>query len=183
MRLYHTGFLEIPEPDIRHGRKNADFGQGFYLTPDEAFARRWAKERRGAEVYVNAYELDPAGLRVRRLERDEVWYDFIRKNRAGRGDAEGYDLVIGPIANDTLFNTAGLFASGLLAPKEALALLTLGPAYEQAAILSEKAAKQLTWLGAEKLPRETVAESRERLKAEEAAYLAQCAERLEKENG
>lgn len=32
MLLYHTGYQEIREPDIHHGRKNADFGQGFYLT-------------------------------------------------------------------------------------------------------------------------------------------------------
>ena len=30
--LYHTGFSAIPSPDIRYGRKNADFGQGFYLS-------------------------------------------------------------------------------------------------------------------------------------------------------
>ena len=30
MKLYHTGTVEIPVPDIRHGRVNADFGQGFY---------------------------------------------------------------------------------------------------------------------------------------------------------
>ena len=26
MKLYHTGSIEIPEPDIYRGRKNADFG-------------------------------------------------------------------------------------------------------------------------------------------------------------
>ena len=40
MRLYHTGYEEIREPDIYHGRKNADFGQGFYMTADEEFASR-----------------------------------------------------------------------------------------------------------------------------------------------
>ncbi|MDC7301289.1 DUF3990 domain-containing protein [Agathobacter ruminis] len=29
-------------PDIHCGRKNADFGQGFYLTGDVDFAHRWA---------------------------------------------------------------------------------------------------------------------------------------------
>ena len=43
--LYHTGYQEIREPDIRHGRKNADFGQGFYLTPDRDFSVRWGNER------------------------------------------------------------------------------------------------------------------------------------------
>ena len=38
MKLYHAGKEEIREPDIYLGRKNADFGQGFYLTPDREFA-------------------------------------------------------------------------------------------------------------------------------------------------
>jgi len=27
--------------------KNADFGQGFYLSPDREFSVRWARERKG----------------------------------------------------------------------------------------------------------------------------------------
>ncbi len=38
MILYHTGDREIVHPDIHHGRKNVDFGWGFYLTPDKEFA-------------------------------------------------------------------------------------------------------------------------------------------------
>ncbi|MBQ3911920.1 MAG: DUF3990 domain-containing protein, partial [Lachnospiraceae bacterium] len=44
MILYHTGDKEIRNPDIHYGRKNADFGWGFYLTPDREFTYRWAKE-------------------------------------------------------------------------------------------------------------------------------------------
>ena len=42
MKLYHTGKMIIRDPDLTRGRKNADFGQGFYLTPDMEFAYRWA---------------------------------------------------------------------------------------------------------------------------------------------
>lgn len=47
MILYHTGFAVIEHPELRFGRKNADFGQGFYLTADADFAHRWARERKG----------------------------------------------------------------------------------------------------------------------------------------
>ncbi len=40
IRLYHTGFEEIRSPDLKRGRKSADFGQGFYLTPNAEFAGR-----------------------------------------------------------------------------------------------------------------------------------------------
>ncbi len=46
------------DPDIHHGRMNADFGWGFYLTPDKDFTYRWA----GENAIVNEYELDESGL-------------------------------------------------------------------------------------------------------------------------
>ena len=54
MILYHTSNQIIEHPDIHHGRKNADFGWGFYLTPDREFTYRWAREN----AVVNKYELD-----------------------------------------------------------------------------------------------------------------------------
>lgn len=50
MRLYHAGFEIIRQPDVHFGRRNADFGQGFYLTADADFARRWARARRGQKT-------------------------------------------------------------------------------------------------------------------------------------
>ena len=50
MLLYHTGYQIIQTPDIDRGRKNADLGQGFYTTPDLAFAHRWAQFRKGETV-------------------------------------------------------------------------------------------------------------------------------------
>ena len=58
MRLYHTGLDIIKVPDLDRGRRNADFGPGFYLSPDGEFSRRWARERSGVSTYVNEYELD-----------------------------------------------------------------------------------------------------------------------------
>lgn len=47
IELFHLGYNEIREPDVHYGRKNADFGQGFYLSPDREFSVRWARERKG----------------------------------------------------------------------------------------------------------------------------------------
>ena len=54
MTLYHTSDREIRDPDIHYGRRNADFGWGFYLTPDRDFTYRWARDN----AVVNEYELD-----------------------------------------------------------------------------------------------------------------------------
>ena len=81
MILYHTGFAEIKTPDIYYGRKNADFGQGFYLTPDLEFSEHWAKERNGFKTFHNVYELDTDGLKIKHLSRNREWFDYICANR------------------------------------------------------------------------------------------------------
>ena len=146
MKLYHTGNVEIRDPDIRHGRKNADFGQGFYLTPDMEFAVRWA----GPEAIVNEYELDETGLLIHRFERDEEWFQYIFHNRRG-SDALSSDIVTGPIANDTIFETFGVISSGFLKPADAMKLLMIGPEYTQVAVKTEKAASQLRWIRSERI--------------------------------
>ena len=50
MILYHTSDREIRDPDIHYGRKNADFGWGFYLTPDKDFTYRWASENAAKQL-------------------------------------------------------------------------------------------------------------------------------------
>lgn len=166
MKLYHTGNTVIREPDIVHGRKNADFGQGFYLTPDMDFAYRWA----GADAIVNEYELDEDGLLIHRFDRDEEWFDYIFQNRRAR-DGLFADVVIGPIANDIIFDTLGIISSGFLKPADAMKLLMIGPEFTQVAVKTEKAAGRLRWIRSEKITRPDP-ESR---KAEQEAYDADFA--------
>ena len=78
MKLYHTGYQEIRIPDLTVGRKNADFGQGFYLTPDRAFAERWAQESRNALPRVNHYSFFLEGLRVQHFTRDSDWFGYTK---------------------------------------------------------------------------------------------------------
>ena len=148
MRLYHTGREVIREPDLRRGRRNADFGPGFYLTPDLAFARRWA----GEDAIVNEYELDERGLAIRRFTRGEDWFAYIFDTRRAR-DTLTADAVPGPIANDTIFETFGVITSGFLKPADALRLLMIGPEYTQAALKTEKALSRLRWIRADRIER------------------------------
>lgn len=161
MKLFHTGTSEIREPDITHGRKNADFGQGFYLSPDMDFAYRWA----AADSVINEYELDEEGLQLHRFGRDTDWFEYIFNNRRGN-DTSDADVVIGPIANDTIFDTLGIISSGFLSSEDALKLLMVGPEFTQVAIKTQKALDQLRWTGAQTVER---LEDRTR-KAEQQAY-------------
>ena len=230
IRLYHTGFDEIREPDLLRGRKNADLGQGFYLSPDREFSEKWAFEKKDAHTYINAYELKLDGLRICRLKRDMRWYEFIFANRAGRGigpadeagagAAEGgaqtgadgvaqakadgagvsagdaaasaastyllvddpvdADLIIGPIANDTIYDVLGITTSGFLTKEEALALLQIGPEYFQAVIRTPAALAALTWTGARMLSSEEIRASQAIVRAEAEEYQIAFAQMLEK---
>ena len=171
MKLFHTGFNEIPAPNVHYGRRNADFGQGFYLTPDRAFSERWARVRPDRATYINSYELVTDGLEVKHLVRDAEWFDYIYSNRSGRRDyLDGYDVIIGPIANDTIYDTLGITTSGFLTREQAMELLLIGPEYTQVTLKTEAAAAQLRFLGSEVLTEEVVRGYRDIVRQEEAKY-------------
>ncbi len=179
MLLYHAGFKTIEKPDIHYGRKNADFGQGFYLTPEEEFAHRWAGERKGEETVVNTYELALDGLVIKQFDRDREWFEYIYGNRNGKSDELKSDVIIGPIANDIIYNTNGIVTSGFLKPEEAMQILMVGPEYRQITIKTEKAVGQLKWLESKVLSHEEIMGYKKTLMAEETEYQKLLAEKLE----
>lgn len=178
LTLFHAGFSIVKEPDVSIGRKNADFGQGFYLTSDEEFARRWARERKGEQTIINTYLLDTDNLAVHRFARNEEWFDYIFGNRNFHPDELSADVIIGPIANDTIYDTFGIITSGFLKREDALRLLLIGPEYEQIALKTGKAAKQLKWTGAEVLHPDTIAGYRKLVASEEKEYQELFAEEM-----
>lgn len=169
--LFHTGFQIIREPDINIGRKNADFGQGFYLSDNIEFCRRWARERKGFTTYLNRYELDTEGLNIKCFTRSEEWFEYIYANRANQADALAeYDVIAGPVANDTLYDTWGIITSGFLAKEDALRLLMLGGEYEQYVVKTKKAVEALRFVSAEIVLPEEIAAYRETVRREEERY-------------
>jgi len=181
MKLYHAGFEVIQKPDVHFGRKNADFGQGFYMSAQEEFARRWARIRKGRDTVLNSYELDLYGLRVHTFKRNEKWFEYIYANRNHLPDTlQSADVIIGPIANDTIYDTFGIITSGFLTHHQAMRLLMIGPAYEQTVIKTEKAAAQRHFISSEVLDPSEVAEYRRTVAEEEAAYQKALAEMLDR---
>ncbi len=171
MKIYHAGFDIIERPDIRHGRANADFGQGFYVSPNEEFSRRWAKHRKGEKTYINTYELDLKDLKILELQRDETWFSYIYDNRYHREDTNNeYDLIRGPIANDTIYDTFGIITSGILSKEEAMKLLLIGKEYEQIVLKSEKAVSHLKFISYEEVSEEEIASYHDLLMKEQEDY-------------
>ncbi len=180
MRLYHAGLQRIKTPNVHYGRKNADFGQGFYLTDDLAFARRWAGRRRDEPAVINVYDLDTEGLSVKEFDRSPDWFDYIFANRMNRPDTRPEDVIIGPIANDTIYETFGITTSGYLKREEALRLLMIGPAFTQIVLKTQAAAGRLTWLDAVIPEPEEIRRAHAAREEEEGVFLRQFAAEMEK---
>lgn len=114
MILYHGSDMEIRKPDIYHSRKNLDFGVGFYTTPLYHQAEKWCEKfiRRGKDGIISCYFLDDSVLKkCRVLEFDsytEDWLNFITNCRTGTDTME-YDMILGGVANDKVFNTCELY--------------------------------------------------------------------------
>ena len=119
MILYHGSFLEIVEPDLIHSRPNVDFGRGFYVTPLYEQAVKWCGKFkcRGKEGIISRYKYDESREdELKTLKFDsysEGWLDFILICRSGK-DMTDYDIVLGGVANDKVFNTVELFFDGLI---------------------------------------------------------------------
>ena len=179
MKLFHVGFARLVHPDVFYGRKNADFAQGFYTSPDEDFVKKWAKTRPDQETILNIYELNEEGLKIKRFDRNEEWFEYIFNNRHFKEDyLSDYDVIIGPIANDTIYDTWGILTSGMVDEKKALEVLSLGPSYIQVAIKSIKASNQLTWLSSIVMSPEEVKSLRGEVRKEEIEYQKIVAEKL-----
>ena len=126
MKLYHGSDKAIPAPNLSFARDTTDFGKGFYTTTILSQAKKWAEryKRRHGSGIVSVYEISEDELRKNAsvLEFDtysEEWLDFIVKCRQGLTTVN-FDLVIGGIANDDVFNTLTLFFRGFIDKTEAI---------------------------------------------------------------
>ena len=156
MRLYHGSFVIVDQPDLTHSRSNVDFGKGFYTTPIYEQAEKWCGrfKRRGKDGIVSIYEFAEIGyeaLKVLKFESySEEWLDFILSCRRGQDDTD-YDLVVGGVANDKVFNTVELYFDGLIDKKEAINRLRYEKPNLQMAFRTEKALSYLQFEGSTKL--------------------------------
>ncbi len=131
MEVYHTSNVRVECPDTLHSRRNLDFGPGFYFTSIREQAENYAARfrRQGEPAWLNIYDFDEdwSGWKVKSFNAyDDEWLDFVMQCREGE-DVEEYDLVVGGIANDKVFDTIDLYFDGLISKTEALSRL----AYEK----------------------------------------------------
>ena len=181
MKLYHIGKEVIKQPDSSVFLRKADFGKGFYLSNDRDFVAHLAKMFKEPVVYINVYELNTDDLKIKKLRKDKKWFKHIYFNRRNSKDIyEDYDVVIGPIANDVIFDKLGVITSGVFNDQESLQLLKVGNSYTQVVIKTEKALENLKWESAEEIREEEIESFTEQTVKEEKKYQKKLADLISK---
>ena len=148
--VYH-GSREIVEfPEIRKARFQKDFYFGFYCTLLKDQAERWAT-RYGRDGYINAYIFVPTeNLKFLKFETmTEEWLDFIVDCRLAKPHA--YDVVEGPMANDTIFNYVQNYVDGKISREAFWALAKYKHPTHQISFHSIIALDTLRYTGSEKV--------------------------------
>ena len=144
MIVYHSSFTIITNPDVKYSRNKTDFSKGFYLTTNKDQAKVWAKRRiSDYEIsYINEYELNEKELKKLKVLKfnsyDKKWLDFVCKCRVNQDDSD-YDVVIGPVADDKVYDTINLYFERLININEAIKRLKKKEANNQICIRNNEA--------------------------------------------
>ena len=114
--IYHGSYMEIEFPEIRKHRFTKDFSWGFYCTEIQEQAERWA-DKFNTSV-VNIYKLkDIEDLKIKKFDDyTDEWLDFVVNCRSGK--THDYDAVIGPMADDTIYDYIEAYTQGQMNKKK-----------------------------------------------------------------
>lgn len=109
--LFHGSTQIVEHPEIINSKFNKDFYLGFYATILYEQAERLATRFTG-KGFISEYIYKPnEKLKILKFERmTEEWLDFVVDCRLGK--KHDYDIVEGPMANDTIYNFVQDFADG-----------------------------------------------------------------------
>jgi len=150
LEVYHAGTDRIENPDCKRGRKNLDFGEGFYVTDiyDQAYNFAMSKSReRKRPPLINTYLLDRKAIlnnaRAKVFEYyNEDWLEFIIACRSGKDVWKKYDYVEGGVANDRVIDTVNLYIQGFISQERALQNLRFLKPNNQICILNQEILKK-----------------------------------------
>jgi len=146
IEVYHAGTDVVDSPDCKFGRKNLDFGQGFYVTDiyDQALNLARSKSTdRNLPAKINIYHLEKDAIlkKAKSLifeKYDNEWLEFIVACRAGKDVWQDYDYVEGGVANDRVINTVNLYIQGYISKERALSNLRYMKPNNQICILNQE---------------------------------------------
>lgn len=151
--LYHGSQQIVEFPEIRLQRYNKDFYFGFYCTNIENQAIRWATRFDG-KGFISEYEYVPNNeLNIKQFaDMTEEWLDFIVDCRLGK--PHNFDIVEGPMANDTIFNYVQDFADKKISREAFWALAKFSRPTHQISFHTVRALSTLTFISGREVTNE-----------------------------
>lgn len=166
--IYHGSEKIIDQPIWGEGKKNNDFGLGFYCTVSEELAKEWAVSSLH-DGFANCYTLDTEYLNVLNLNSPEYtilnWIAVLVEHRlfsiktpvARRAkqylidnfsiNVNAYDLIIGYRADDSYFDYAESFLNNGISVEQLAQAMQLGKLGEQIVLKSKFAFSKLKYKG------------------------------------
>ena len=166
--IFHGSEQIVEEPTFGLGRKNNDFGLGFYCTESEDLAKEWAVSslRNG---FANRYTLDTEYLNVLNLNSPDYtilnWIAILVEHRlfsiktpvARRAkrylidnfgiNVNAYDLITGYRADDSYFDYAESFLNNGISVEQLARAMRLGKLGEQIVLKSKFAFDHIRYEG------------------------------------
>ena len=166
--IYHGSEKIVEHPVFGEGKKNNDFGPGFYCTENEELAKEWAVSSLH-DGFSNRYTLDTEYLNILNLNSSGYtvlnWIAVLVEHRlfsiktpvARRAkrylidhfsvNVNAYDLVIGYRADDSYFDYAESFLNNGISAEQLAYAMRLGKLGEQIVIKSKFAFSRLKYEG------------------------------------
>ena len=157
MILYHGSNVIVDKPRLIEQNRTLDFGYGFYTTTNSNqavnFAGRVTSRRGSGAPHVSMYEVEEIEELKKNFKvlifpkANEAWLDFVSEKRNGVYVGERYDIIFGPVANDTIYRTFVAYEEGILTKEETIARLKVKKLYNQMTFTTEDALRQLNYIG------------------------------------
>lgn len=146
MIIFHGSNAIVQKPRIITNGHYKDFGYGFYCTNLERQAQRWALTKRASHI-VNLYHYqEDETLRILRFDdMNDTWLDFIAACRTGT--EHSYDIVEGPMANDTIWDYVEDFTRGAISREAFWALAKFRYPTHQIVFCTERSLHTITFDG------------------------------------
>lgn len=174
--VYHGSKQIVEVPTFGRGRKNNDFGLGFYCTESLALAKEWAVSSL-SDGFANHYTLDTEYLNILNLNSPDYtilnWMAVLADHRlfsirtpvARRAkqflierfgiNVNAYDLITGYRADDSYFDYAEAFLNNTITVEQLSRAMRLGKLGEQIVIKSEFAFSKIKYEGFELAEKDT----------------------------
>ena len=168
--IYHGSQQIVEVPTFGKGRKNNDFGLGFYCTESNDLAKEWAVSSL-RDGFSNRYTLDTEYLNILNLNSPSYtilnWMAVLVEHRlfsiktpvARRAkrylidnfgiNVNAFDLITGYRANDSYFDYAEAFLNNAITVEQLSRAMRLGKLGEQIVIKSKFAFSKIKFEGFE----------------------------------